>query len=276
MSTFDVRPIGAAAATVSRVELAQQQLAGLVNVGVNGPGGAVRTRDTFLHNLPEASITAKLESVLGALEGCAFRPVSFRGGRYSSGGTVQRFLRSRDFVADASVVPFTTWQDDGAPMYTDRGLDPVRLPPDGAGKKPLWEIPLTLAFTRKPFTFWKRLYDFVERSFVGKLHVIGILERLGIVRKVWLNFEEPLGKHMLSLLEILRPLNLPCICFTVHSSSLMAGKNPYTRTLEDERRLFDQVEEVFATLAGWRDFESATIAGVATQLERDFHARSRD
>ena len=238
--------------------------------------GAVRARDTFLHNLPEPSINAKLDCVLGALRGCGFRPVSFRGGRYSSGGAIHRFLRDQDFLVDASVVPFTTWEDEGAPTYVDRGLDPVRLPPDRAGQKPLWEIPLTLAFTRKPFAFWKHLYEFIERSFMGKLHLIGILERLAVVRKVWLNFEEPLGKHMLSLLETLRPLGLPCICFTVHSSSLMAGKSPYTRTREDERRLFDQVDEVFATLAGWHDFRSATLADVAAQLEQDFHARSRD
>lgn len=237
---------------------------------------AVQSRDTFLRNLPEASIFDKLENVYNTSILHGFHPVSFRGGRYSTGGPIHRFLRGKGFLADASVVPFTKWQDTGAPDYTERGLEPRRLPPEQEGDKPLWEIPLTLGFTRRPFTFWRSFYSCVENTFLRKLRLIGVLERLGAVHKVWLNFEEPMGEHMLGFLKLLRKLRLPCICFTVHSSSLMAGGSPYTRTEREERRLFEQVEEIFAALSGWPDFQPATVAEIARKLEDDHHACTRD
>jgi hypothetical protein len=236
-------------------------------------GEPVTPRRTFIHNLPPATSLAKLNGVYGWFEKCGLKPTSFRGGRYSSGGVIHDFLRDKGFAADASVVPYTTWDDDGAPDYRRRGLHPVRLPPRFAGDPPLWEVPLTLAFTRRPFGFWRWCYDAVKGTWLRKLRPIGIAERLGIVRKVWLSFEDPMGRRMLPFLKKLRRLNLPCICFSVHSSSLLAGKGPFTRTQADEDRLFGQVDEVLRTLADWPDFHPATVTEVARKLEEEHHAR---
>jgi len=148
------------------------------------PDAPVRTRDTFLHNLPEDLIRAKLQSVYDRFVQCGLRPTSFRGGRYSSGPVVQEFLREHGFVADSSVVPFTTWDEEGAPDYRRRGLEPVRLPPRHPGDAALWEVPLTLAFTRRPYAFWRACYGFIERSGLGRLRLIGLAEKASLVRKV--------------------------------------------------------------------------------------------
>jgi hypothetical protein len=234
----------------------------------------VRPRETFLHNLPADLARAKLDSVYRRFEENGLKPTSFRGGRYSSGGVIHEFLRDKGFLVDSSVVPFTTWKDDGAPDYRQRGLQPVRLPPRFPGDGPLWEVPLTLAWSRQPFNFWRRAYERVENTWLSGLRLIGIAERLGIVRKAWLNFEQPLGMHMLSFLEMLRGLNLPCICFTVHSSSLMAGGNPYTPTPADAERIFARMEEVFTALAQWPEFQPATMTEVGQRLEKEHHART--
>jgi hypothetical protein len=240
------------------------------------PSGPVKPRATFLHNLPKGLIRAKLESVYGRFRQAGLRPTSFRGGRYSSGGTISCFLRDQGFLADASVVPYVTWQDDGAPDYRRRDLHPVRLPPRHPGDPPFWDIPLTLGFSRWPFAFWRSCYEFVGRTWLRRLRLIGMAERVGLVRKVWLNFEEPSGRHMLPFLRRLRRWGLPCICFTVHRSSLSAGPNPYTRTQADEDRLFAQMEEVFAALADWAEFRPATVTEVAHHLEEQHHACNRD
>jgi hypothetical protein len=240
---------------------------------LNGP---VTPRETFLHNLPPSTALAKLNSVYECFEKCGLKPTSFRGGRYSSGGAIHEFLRDKGFLADASVVPFTTWADDGAPDYRRRGLKPERLPPRSAAEPPLWEIPLTLAFTRRPYALWAKFYNVVSHSWLGKLRLIGIAERLGIVRKAWLSFEDPMGRDMPSFLRKLRRLNLPCICFSVHSSSFVAGKALYTPTKADEDRLFNQVEEVLQTLSNWPEFQPATVTQVAQKLEEDHHACSRN
>lgn len=232
-------------------------------------------RMSFLHNHRPEIIRAKLETVYHRFLESDLQPTSFRGGRYSSGEVTQEFLREKGFWADASTLPFTTWPDDGAPDYRDRKLQPLRLPPSTNDGHALWEVPLTLAFTRGPFDFWRKTYEWVERSWVGKLRLIGIWERLGLVRKVWLNFESPLGNHMLPFLGQLRKMELPCICFTVHSSSLVAGLNPFTPTVADEARLFDQVEEVFDVLSNESGFRSATVTEVAKYLEEQ-NASSRN
>jgi hypothetical protein len=237
---------------------------------------AVTPRKTFLHNLAAELIQAKLNSVYESFLKNGLRPTSFRGGRYSSGGPIHEFLRDRGFKADASVVPFSTWDDEGAPDYRWRGLQPARLPPRYEGDAPLWEIPLTLAFTRRPFAWWRKCYDFIRNSWWSRLHLIGIAEKLGVVRKVWLNFEDPMGKRMLPFLQQLRRMHLPCICFTIHSSSLVAGKGPYTRTQADEDQLYAHMEEVFSTLAKWPDFQPATVTEVATKLEEEHHACTRN
>ncbi|MEX2317842.1 MAG: hypothetical protein WD669_11865 [Pirellulales bacterium] len=234
--------------------------------------GPVRARDTFLHNLPAGLIQEKLASVYDSFSKVGLRPTSFRGGRYSSGGAIHDFLYEHHFLADASVCPFSTWQDEGAPDYRHRGLDPVRLPPRQNGELPLWEIPLTLAFTRSPFSIWRDWYDLVERTWLSKLRLIGIGERLGIVRKVWLNFESPLGLHMRSFLDRLQKLAVQTICFTLHSSSLLPGGNSFTRTEEDAARLFARLEAVFQFLSTRAAFQPATVTEVAQQLEARYDA----
>jgi hypothetical protein len=235
----------------------------------------VTSRDTYLQNLDQDLILAKLEQLYRRFEDCGLAPTSFRGGRYSSSATIREFLQRRGFLADASVVPFTSWQDDGAPDYRDRDLAPVRHAPQGPGGQPLWEIPLTLGFTRRPFGWWARCYDAIAQSWLRRLRLIGIAERTRFIRKVWLNFEDTSAAVMLSFLNVLRGMQLPCICFTIHSSSLMAGKSSYTPTAAAEARVFAAMEEVFSTLAGWPEFQPATVSEVAISLENQYHARAR-
>ena len=235
----------------------------------------VSARDSFLHNLPPGLIEGKLASVYDLFVTSGLRPTSFRGGRYSTGEVVQQFLRSRGFLADASVLPYTAWGEDGAPDYRTRGLMPRRSddPPDGG--RPLWEIPLTRGFTRRPSAVWRRFYDLAEHTWLARLHVVGIAERAQIVRRVWLNFEQHSAEAIVGFLGVLRRRHPPHVSLTLHSSSLLAGSSPYTRTKEDEQRLFGSVERVLDRLAEWPEFEPATITAVAQRLESQHHACSR-
>lgn len=240
------------------------------------PDKPVTARNTFIHNLAPEVVLPKLESVYQCFQKNGLKPTSFRGGRYSCGPVAQEYLRDKGFLADASALPYMTWKDDGAPDHRRRDNFPVRLAPRHEGDQPFWDIPLTLGFTRRPFGFWHRIFDRIENSWLRKLRLIGIAERIGLVRRVWLNFEQPLGQNMLPFLRKLRGMNLPCICLTVHSSSLMAGKNGFTPTQAHEDRLFAYMDEVFGTLAEWPEFQPATVTEVALKLEELHHAGSRN
>lgn len=235
---------------------------------------AVSARESFLANLPQDLIRRKLETVYSRFLSRNIRPTSFRGGRYSSGPVVQQFLAEKGFVADASQVPFTTWEDDGAPDYRNRGLSPVRCATGGGS---LWELPLTMGFTRKPYAFWSKCYRGVANSFLGRFRLIGIAERLNLVRRVWLSFESPLGKYMLQYLRQLRSLKLPYICFTLHSSSLMVGANGcFSNSVAERDRMLQQIEEVLSVISEWPEFRPATITEIAQQLEGQYHAHPRN
>ncbi|MDZ4817766.1 MAG: hypothetical protein SGJ20_02205 [Planctomycetota bacterium] len=241
---------------------------------LNGlPGGA---RESFLLNLPEPTIQAKLQTVYDSFLRNNLRPTSFRGGRYSSGGAIHQFLRKHGFLADASVVPYTTWSDAGAPDYLNRDVYPVRLPPTVPGEKPLWEIPLTLGFTRRPFGLWSKFYNCVQSSGLNRLRLIGLAEKLGVVRKVWLNFENSLGEGLVQFLQLIRSMQLPCVCFTLHSSSLIAGGNEYTPTATALERVYERVDQALKLLSGWNEFQPATVSEVALHLERLSNAHSRN
>jgi hypothetical protein len=232
------------------------------------PQGKVSARETFLHNEPPAVVAAKLDATYLAFEQAGLQPTSFRGGRYSSGGEIHAFLKRRGFVADCSVVPYTSWPDDGAPDFRDRGPMPVRIAPAEAGQRALWEIPLSMGFTRTPFELWAKVFQAVEGSALRRLRLIGIAERIGLVRRVWLNFEIGDSHDWTPFMLLLQRLGVPCITFTVHSSSLVAGPGPYTRNADDERRIYDQIESTFASVTRLPGFVPASASAVAGFLEK--------
>jgi hypothetical protein len=237
--------------------------------------GTVQARESFLHNAPPDLIQAKLATVYERFLEVGLKPVSFRGGRYSSGLEVQNFLRSKGFVADSSVVPFTTWTDDGAPDYRRRRLAPQRLAPSENGRPFLWEIPLSMGFSRRPFPLWHRITAALGKPMLRRMRLVGLAEKLGLVRRVWLNFEDPAGQRMLPLLRVLRRMGLPHVCFTLHSSSLMAGGSSYTPDEAARQRLLAYVDEILEQVRGWEEFKPATVAQIALHLEKA-HAGSRN
>jgi hypothetical protein len=230
------------------------------------PRWEVGARGSFLHNHPPEQVHAKLSSVYDLFEKNGLRPKSFRGGRYSSGGAIHDFLLSKGFVADSSVVPFTSWPDEGAPDFRDRDLTPRRVASNGNGTG-MWEIPLSRAFTRPNFHPWASRFRTIENSFLARLKLIGILGKLGVVKRVWLNFEDTPPGDMLALLNVLRPMKLPFVIFTVHSSSLVVDGNPYSPSERHVGQIWSTADQVLGTLQTWDDFQPATVAEIAEALE---------
>jgi hypothetical protein len=93
-----------------------------------------------------------------------------------------------------------------------------------------------------------------------------------VVKRVWLNFECQSASEMRQFLTTLRRQNAPSVCFTVHSSSLVAGKGSYTKTVADEERIYRGIEQVFGVLRDWPGVESVTMTQAATMLEERFDA----
>jgi len=236
------------------------------------PVERVPERESFLHNLPTELALAKLDSVYAAFAEHGLKPVSFRGGRYSTSPLVQQWLRDHGFVADASILPYTGWVDDGAPDYRGRDPKPVRLP----GEPPLWEIPLSLGYTRRPFGFWHRALAMAATKPLRTLRLVGVLSKFGVVERAWLNFENPLGERMPALIRALKKMNAPYLCFTLHSSSLLVGGSPYAATSEAVERLFRTLTNTLERLTADEGLVPATVAEIASRLEVERDASHRN
>ena len=224
------------------------------------PVERVPARQSFLQNLPWDEQKAKLESTLAAFEESGLKPTSYRGGRYSTSPEIQQFLAERGLWVDCSVLPFTDLSGEDGPNYRDRDGTPVRHP----GPQPMWELPLSLGFTRNNQRFWAKLLD--SRP-ARTLRFGGIFQRLGIVSKAWLNFENPLGERMLQFLAFLRDTPVPFVSFTLHSSSLWPGGSPYSSPSGAVERIRERIASTLETVAGWPEFVPATMTEIATQLE---------
>jgi hypothetical protein len=104
---------------------------------------------------------------------------------------------------------------------------------------------------------------------------VGVLQKLGVFRKSWLNFENPFWEGMRALIRSLLRAHVPYLCFTVHSSSLLLGGSPYATSPADVDRLFARLNDALNWLAGDAAFVPATIADIARRLEAE-HASNRD
>ena len=229
--------------------------------------------ESFLHNLPWDLAQAKLDATLEAFDSAGLKPTSFRGGRYSSSPQIQEYLRDHGIIADASVLPYNTWNDEGAPDYRHRDLTPFRHAPRTSDDNALWEMPLTFGFNRSSFSTCERVIRGIETTPLRHFKLIGILDKLSIIRKEWLNLESPIGYDIPGFLKTLARIRPPFICFTMHSSSLMPGGSPYTQTLADTNRILESTAHALQAVARHEGFHPATVSEAALHLEKCYNAR---
>lgn len=228
--------------------------------------GTINREETFLANLPWTVAKAKLDTLLSKFNDFGIHPKSFRGGRYSTNEKIQEYLFDHGIVADCSIVPYTHWNDPGAPDYTKRNNKVIRKE-FGKRKNGLWEIPLTRGFTRGNWDRMASIFNAIERSPLRYFRLIGILERAGVVKRVWLNLEQTSGSDNCSLLSIIKTHNLSAINFTLHSSSLCVGFSPYVVTKADYNRFYENLNQVLKRISDDTRFEPVTVNELVERLE---------
>jgi hypothetical protein len=239
------------------------------------PDDRVPIRDSYLANLEWRIARAKIDSILKQFERLGIWPKSFRGGRYSTNVKIQEYLASMGIEADCSIFPYCRWEESDSPNYSNRGFNIVRKGFRNSNRY-FWEIPLTRGFTRGNWPYLSKAFLLFESKPWKYCRIIGLLERIGITRRVWLNFEESLGGENFLLRSSLNKLRIPAINFTLHSSSLLAGGNSY---VQDSRALEAMYRNLEATLSWLRDdgiYQAATVVDLVEKLERFYHACTRD
>jgi hypothetical protein len=204
-------------------------------------------------------------------------PRAFRAGRWGFGPSVSRPLHRLGFTVDSSVTPLIDWgspllypDEECGPDYTHAPRQPYRFHPDHpflpAEKGELVEIPTSVGFLRGPPGSSAALRGALERSFLARLRVVGLLDSLGVLARRWLSPETSSGRDMVGLAKALTRRGFRVLDVTFHSPTLLPGATPFVRTDADKQKFLRKLEQ-FLEFSVSEGFVFATASEVAKAVK---------
>ena len=231
-------------------------------------------RNSMTKNLAPALQLAKIQRLTAALEDAfGFTPRVFRAGRYGLGPETVSALLCCGYAVDSSVNPFTNLEtmDDG-PNFVGAPLDAYRLGWGGDPRRPnpkggLLEVPLSCGYTRGPFRFWDPVRRLLERAPLRWLHLAGLADRAGIVKRAVLCPELASAEDMLTLSRRLVEHGVRHLHISWHSPTLKPGLSPFAATARDVARLYASLESYFTGLSRLTKVKFATVSEAAALLD---------
>jgi hypothetical protein len=204
---------------------------------------AVTSRNSYHGNLPpdleRAKIATLTETVAAAFGG---RPTVFKAGRYGFGPHTAAALVEQGYEIDCSFVPHMSFAADGGPSFYGRSTLPFWL---DSGRR-LLEIPLTSGFTGPFAATAERRAGLFDSEAARRLHIPGILARLGLAERIRLSPEGHNVQEQCRLLATLVERGQTLFTLAYHSPSLAPGHSPYVRTEADLAAFLANLEAVLA------------------------------
>lgn len=173
------------------------------------------------------------------------RPIAYRAGRWGYGRETAQVLLDLGCRIDSSLTPYTSWARSHGPDYSHVTPQPYRFTPghifspDPLG--PLLEVPATIGYLRGRFDACARLADRLDTSPLQRLKLTALLGRLGLLRKVWLSPEQETTARMIQLVKQMEWHGYGLLNLVIHSSSLLAGCNPFVRTIAQQQTFLSRL-----------------------------------
>ena len=175
----------------------------------------ISARNTMLCNLDPGLQYEKVRTLHQAIsENVGVVPACFRAGRWGFGAEVAGAIARLGYRIDTSVTPYTDWTRYGGPDFSVESPGMKRIGGDGTdspgGRGGLLEVRIT-------GTAWK------------KTRMLGVLDRLKLLNKVWLSPENSGTGEMIGLTRAMAGNGYPVVNLTFHSPSLVEGLTPFVR-----------------------------------------------
>jgi len=207
----------------------------------------------FPSELPAPWFARKLETLTSRLEkAIGTAPRSFRAARWGLNGSMVRALEACGYLVDCSVTPGISWHRErgltggtGGPDFRSAPLRPYPLSVDNVccpGDTDILEVPPTILCTGalshgdSPLA---RRFSRLSDSLLKRL-----LNRL-VFRRRWLRISRTSGlRDWGQILLAARRDGLDLLQFMIHSSELMAGTSPLTRSEEETGVVWAKLEEM--------------------------------
>jgi len=227
--------------------------------------------NSYLCNLTPSLQMRKLEQLTSDIEDrFGRRPTSFRAGRYGLDIVGARCLDQLGYVVDSSVISYYDYRSEGGPDFSLAPFKPYRTgglelsTPSDNGK--LWEVPVSVGFSQPNFQRSAVWYSRVRHPILRRLHIPGILDRLGLLRKIKFSPEQADSDQMNQLADMYVANDAPCLVMLFHSSSLMAGCSPYVKDEAGLERFLANLRNTFDYCLGKLGMTADTLTGFATTL----------
>ena len=209
-------------------------------------------RNTMLCNLGKEIQYRKIESLHVKIhENFGVEPISFRSGRWGFDRIVAGNIRRLGYKVDTSVSPYLNWERDCGPDYSDHSPE-IRKLPAGENGEPdscILEVPATIGFLQSDFDSCNKWFNTILNSKLKYFRLLGILDKLGIINKVWLSPEMANGNEMTQLAKSVEREGYTLLNMFFHSSSLKAGLTPFTKSHDDEKNFLNRIEEFLQGVA---------------------------
>lgn len=226
------------------------------------------TRFSYMCNLPEQLQREKLTWLTEQIEEkFSFHPTSFRAGRYGMNHLGIGLLRELGYKVDSSVIPFSDFEKDHGPNFDSATSRPYRVSNhsilEADDNSDILEIPVAVGFNRTDFKlahFWQKK---LSKSKLQKIRVVGILDRLNLLRRIKFSPEQSNFSRMKQLVEKYLDLRIPFLTMMFHSSSLVPGNSPYVKTENDLERFFQTLEKTFDYCLNRKGMKTTTLTAAA-------------
>ena len=202
-------------------------------------------RNTMLCNLDKDLQYRKLEALHEKIvENFKTTPVSFRSGRWGFDRTVAENIHKLGYKVDTSVSPYLNWESYHGPDFSDRSPQPemMRVGEDSETGSCLLEVPATIGFLQGNYELCNACLKTISGSALRHLRLVGILDRLNLLNKVWLSPESDNEGKMIRLAESIKGRGYGILNMFFHSTTLQQGLTHFTKTAEDVNELNRRIE----------------------------------
>jgi hypothetical protein len=200
--------------------------------------------NSFAGNLPRELEYEKLRVLTAAItENFGRAPTTFKAGRYGLGPYTAESIAALGYAVDASVVPYTSFMDEGGPDFSAYREHPYWFK---AGGRDLLELPATTGYAGWLRTFGPQLRNMAQQPLGRSLRMGGILARTRAVERIRLTPEGTSSDEMRRMTRALFNGGCEVFSLTYHSPSMVAGHTPYVRSAAELERFIATVHNYCA------------------------------
>lgn len=197
-------------------------------------------------------------------------PVSFRAGRWGYNKNVAKNIYKLGYKIDTSIIAYTDWSASYGPDFSDILPKPFRFSIKDISLEStngeMIEIPATVDYLYQNFGFSNLIFKLFARSSIKRLRLVGMMNRLNLLNKVWLSPENSDSKDMIKLAKSMKRKKYNIINMFFHSSTLKAGLTPFVKTSDDEKQFLQRIRE-FLIFAREEGIESIKLAEAGKGME---------